>query len=92
MFQSSVQLILGVINRSDGKKLVETLLVDLRSLSTEARKKHNHVKEVSSHILLLSLCSLVSSLSCLNECYVPKIPGADAVPLTALLRARMHDL
>lgn len=31
---------------NDLRKLVEYLLSDLRTLSTEAKKKHNHVKEV----------------------------------------------
>lgn len=31
---------------NDPRKLVEYLLGDLRTLSTEAKKKHNHVKEV----------------------------------------------
>lgn len=32
---------------NDPRKLVEYLLSDLRTLSTEAKKKHNHVKEVN---------------------------------------------
>lgn len=32
--------------QNDPKKLVEYLLGDLRNLSTEAKKRHNHVKEV----------------------------------------------
>ncbi|KAI1711748.1 dimerization and cyclophilin-binding domain of mon2 domain-containing protein [Ditylenchus destructor] len=33
--------------QNDPKKLVEYLLSDLRNLSTEAKKKHNHVKEAA---------------------------------------------
>lgn len=35
-----------VMNQNDPKKLVEYLLGDLRNLTTEAKKKHNHVKDV----------------------------------------------
>lgn len=41
---------MSLIAPLDAKKLVEALLGDLRQLSTEAKKKHNHVKEVHSSI------------------------------------------
>ena len=34
------------IQPNDPKKLVDYLMSDLRSLSMDAKKKHNHVKEV----------------------------------------------
>ncbi|VDM65037.1 unnamed protein product [Strongylus vulgaris] len=42
---------MSVLAPLDSKKLVEALLSDLRQLSTEAKKKHNHVKE--SHLDIL---------------------------------------
>uniref|UniRef100_A0A1I7XFC8 Protein MON2 homolog n=1 Tax=Heterorhabditis bacteriophora TaxID=37862 RepID=A0A1I7XFC8_HETBA len=41
------RLLMSVVAPTDSKKLVEALLGDLRLLSTEAKKKHNHVKEAA---------------------------------------------
>ncbi|KAK6037930.1 hypothetical protein COOONC_24565 [Cooperia oncophora] len=38
---------MSVLSPPDVRKLVEALLSDLRQLSTEAKKKHNHVKEAA---------------------------------------------
>ncbi|KAK6746832.1 hypothetical protein RB195_000219 [Necator americanus] len=40
-------VLMSVIAPLDARKLVEALLGDLRQLSTEAKKKHNHVKEAA---------------------------------------------
>lgn len=45
---------------TEAKRLVESLLGDLRSLSTEARKKHSHVKEVS---VSFEIETIISSLT-----------------------------
>ncbi|KAL3080285.1 hypothetical protein niasHS_012390 [Heterodera schachtii] len=37
----------GGIQQNDPKKLVDYLMGDLRTLSTEAKKKHNHIKEAA---------------------------------------------
>ncbi|WKY07427.1 hypothetical protein Q1695_007124 [Nippostrongylus brasiliensis] len=39
--------VMSVLSPPDVRKLVEALLSDLRQLSTEAKKKHNHVKEAA---------------------------------------------
>ncbi|VDM51904.1 unnamed protein product [Angiostrongylus costaricensis] len=38
---------MSVLSPPDARKLIEALLGDLRQLSTEAKKKHNHVKEAA---------------------------------------------
>ncbi|KAK6028656.1 ST7 protein, partial [Ostertagia ostertagi] len=40
-------VVMSVLSPPDVRKLVEALLSDLRQLSTEAKKKHNHVKEAA---------------------------------------------
>uniref|UniRef100_A0A914IBJ8 Protein MON2 homolog n=1 Tax=Globodera rostochiensis TaxID=31243 RepID=A0A914IBJ8_GLORO len=37
----------GIVQQNDPKKLVEYLMGDLRLLSTEAKKKYNHIKEAA---------------------------------------------
>ena len=46
-------LFMSVTAPGESKKLVEYLLGDLRQLSTEAKKKQNHVKEVSIIIIFI---------------------------------------
>ncbi|EPB74166.1 ST7 protein [Ancylostoma ceylanicum] len=43
----SAHVPMSLIAPLDARKLVEALLGDLRQLSTEAKKKHNHVKEAA---------------------------------------------
>ncbi|KIH67556.1 hypothetical protein ANCDUO_02110 [Ancylostoma duodenale] len=49
---------MSLIAPLDARKLVEALLGDLRQLSTEAKKKHNHVKEVHASIVSVAMPTL----------------------------------